>query len=546
MLHAKLCRLLALLVFVEWCGVFAELQLPRRLEEKKMCNTYKKETRLDNKYAKSADVLATDLSEIGTSLSDAFTANNLTALSAVLVYREQVLENWNFGTVKPGGANIDDKSIFRIASVTKLFTLVMLLKLRDEGVVSLNDPVKKFFPGKLEWKYPKSMRYSGPGPTLFHLATYTAGIAARQPPCPWMNCHWSVDEFLHWLSKTDMYAIPGVEQGWYSNTQMTLLGRALEVAAGVKWEKYVKGLMKDFGMTGSSGEPPVPRLHDRLVWTLDLDTWEPYQPTYQVDLMNPSSGGSSCTKDMAKFMISIMRYHASVGCRNQVLEGATLREWFAVRVGVTFNSAWGMPWETIEYPDTNFVTKGGSNPGMMSGMYLDPDNRIGLFFSTASAKADVGGKITDMLTPHFKNMASMFADTKQLTTGFGAKYNNLAAYQPVGDASNYIGHYEHADGYLTIADRGDGVLVSNCTVNSICLWYASNTPIISYGSKNRLFMLIYQDPLGPPPNMIAKRESSGATADMVTSFVLDAGRYWYRNYTSQPAAPEVVRVASPN
>ena len=49
---------------------------------------------------------------------------------------------------------VDSNSVFRIASMTKSFTAVSILKLRDEGKLSLDDPVEKYVPELATLKYP--------------------------------------------------------------------------------------------------------------------------------------------------------------------------------------------------------------------------------------------------------------------------------------------------------------------------------------------------------------------------------------------------------
>ena len=69
------------------------------------------------------------------------------------------------------------ETVYRIGSITKQFTAVMLLQLVELGKVHLSDPVEKYFPeiNNVKGRWP-----GAPPITFFQLATHTAGLA-REP-----------------------------------------------------------------------------------------------------------------------------------------------------------------------------------------------------------------------------------------------------------------------------------------------------------------------------------------------------------------------------
>ena len=71
------------------------------------------------------------------------------------------------------------ESVYRIGSITKQFTALMLLKLVEQGKVHLSDPVVKYVP---EFQ-PPALHPGMPGPTLSQLASMTSGVA-REPTGP--------------------------------------------------------------------------------------------------------------------------------------------------------------------------------------------------------------------------------------------------------------------------------------------------------------------------------------------------------------------------
>ena len=74
-------------------------------------------------------------------------------------------------------APVDSDSVFRIASMTKSFTAMAILKLRDEGKLSLDDPAEKYVPEMEGLKYPTT---DSPKITIRHLLSHADGISGRQ------------------------------------------------------------------------------------------------------------------------------------------------------------------------------------------------------------------------------------------------------------------------------------------------------------------------------------------------------------------------------
>src|ERR1700752_3217159 len=81
----------------------------------------------------------------------------------------------SFG-VNADGSPASDKTLYRIGSMTKQFTVTMLLQLVSQGKVRLSDPVEKYLPevNQIQNRYVNS-----PPITLVQLATHTAGLSAE-------------------------------------------------------------------------------------------------------------------------------------------------------------------------------------------------------------------------------------------------------------------------------------------------------------------------------------------------------------------------------
>ena len=68
---------------------------------------------------------------------------------------------------------MEDTTLFRMASVTKVFTSLAVLQLRDEGKLDLDAPVERYLPEMARLRYPTA---DSPRITLRHLMTHTSGL----------------------------------------------------------------------------------------------------------------------------------------------------------------------------------------------------------------------------------------------------------------------------------------------------------------------------------------------------------------------------------
>jgi CubicO group peptidase (beta-lactamase class C family) len=156
---------------------------------------------------------------------------------------------------KSYGTGATRQSVYRIGSITKQFTALMLLQLVQSGKVHLSDPVEKYFPevNKVQG------RYAGAVPiTLLQLATHTSGIDREPDDLP-AYLKGSVAEWesvlIAALPKTKYAFEPGTRYH-YSNVGYAILGAALSRAAGESYPAYVrKHILEPLGMTHTYFEP---------------------------------------------------------------------------------------------------------------------------------------------------------------------------------------------------------------------------------------------------------------------------------------------------
>src|SRR3954464_8702741 len=139
-------------------------------------------------------------------------------------------------------------TLFRIASMTKAFTALSVLKLRDDGKLLLDQPAETYVPELRGWKYPTD---DSPKIRVRELLTHTAGFVTddpwgdRQTPLP-------EDDFTRLLRDGVRFTRAPAMAMEYSNLGYALLGRIVANVSGQPYKDFVQRLLfTPLGMTSS-------------------------------------------------------------------------------------------------------------------------------------------------------------------------------------------------------------------------------------------------------------------------------------------------------
>lgn len=179
---------------------------------------------------------------------------------------------------------VTTKSVFRIASMSKSFTAMAILKLRDDGRLRLDDPVANYIPELKRLKYPTT---DSPPITIRNLLTHSAGFPEDNP---WGDRQLadSDAELLKLIRESpSMSTSPGTEYE-YSNLGFALLGRIITVVAKMPYQRYIReNIWRPLGMNSSYWEysdVPAEKLAHGYRWI--YGNWE------EEELLHDKSDGS--------------------------------------------------------------------------------------------------------------------------------------------------------------------------------------------------------------------------------------------------------------
>jgi len=173
----------------------------------------------------------------------------------------------------PSKSPVTPDSVFRIASMTKSFTAIAVLKLRDEGKLSLDDPAEKYVPELKALVYPTA---DSPKITIRHLLSHATGFPEDNP---WGDQQLAdTDDQLSAMigGGIPVSNAPGVAYE-YSNYGFGILGRVIANVVDphassptAAYTKYVtENVLKPLGMTSTTLEPssvPPDRLAHGYRW----------------------------------------------------------------------------------------------------------------------------------------------------------------------------------------------------------------------------------------------------------------------------------------
>ena len=184
---------------------------------------------------------------------------------------------------------------FRLGSITKQFTAMAILILREQGKLQLDDPVGKYVDDA-----PKAWE----GVTIHHLLTHTSGVHSYTSDPDYtkaMSRPETVKSMIARFKDKPLDFKPG-EKFHYSNSGYFLLGAIIEKVSGVSYEAFLKrAIFGPLGMKDTGYDHPKTVLplrasgYMRMPWGLEN---APY-----LDMAQPYSAGSlySTVEDLARW-----------------------------------------------------------------------------------------------------------------------------------------------------------------------------------------------------------------------------------------------------
>jgi CubicO group peptidase (beta-lactamase class C family) len=200
-------------------------------------------------------------------------------------------------------APVTTDTVFRIASMTKSFTAMAILKLRDEGKLSLDDPVSRYVPALADLSYPTG---DSPVLTIRHLLTHSEGFPEDNP---WGDRQLAqTDETIRaWMKAGIPFSTAPGTAFEYSNYGFAILGQVVAKASGKPYADYVRdNILRPLGMKASTFEmSEVPREQIALGYRREDNAWKA-EPILAHGSFGSMGGLWTTAPDLARYVAFLM------------------------------------------------------------------------------------------------------------------------------------------------------------------------------------------------------------------------------------------------
>lgn len=299
----------------------------------------------------------------------------LPGLSAGIVHDQTLVWARGFGYADvEGRAPATPETLYRIASITKLFTSTAIVQLRDAGRLRLDDPVETHLP----W-FRLERRVADATPiTIRHLLTHTSGLPREAGFPYWTDSSFpTIDEVREALGRQAAVLAP--DTAWkYSNLALTLAGEIVSAASGVPYPDYIqRHILDPLGMRDTLVRTPAPD-HPRLArgYGRRLPTGpRTLRPLTDARGLTPAANMTTSVRDLARFAMLQFRDGPAGGA--QILAGPTVREMQRVHwLEPDWQAGWGLGFRIVRQDGRTRVGHGGAVSGYRTQLWCLPADRV--------------------------------------------------------------------------------------------------------------------------------------------------------------------------
>jgi CubicO group peptidase (beta-lactamase class C family) len=301
---------------------------------------------------------------------------DLPGFSAGVVHDQELI--WSKGYGFADLANkvpATDRTLYRVASITKTFTATAVMQLVEQGKLSLEDPVSRHLP----WFTPRD---ADPGQSIrvWNLLSHTAGLQREAPGTDWDQLEGPDNAAVRAATVATPLSVPPLTRLKYSNYGFTVAGDLVTQLSGMPYSQYVQErILQPLGMTdsllldGTETKPGLAVAYGRRL---------PGQPRGIETQMNKhgilSAGGLvTNVRDLARW--ASLQFNESDEYKGPVLAGRSLREMHRPRFLLPdWSQGWGLGWRLARGPKRAELGHSGSLPGFKSNLLIDPASKVAL------------------------------------------------------------------------------------------------------------------------------------------------------------------------
>lgn len=319
-------------------------------------------------------------------------SKDLDAISIALVDDQETVWSAGFGYARPADSLAATAgTVYRVGSVSKLFTDIAIMQLVEAGELDLDAPVTTWLPG---------FAPAGRGAasiTLRHLMSHRAGLVREPPVGHYFDTSGpTLEATVASLNDTRLIYAPG-ERTKYSNAGIAVVGRVFEHVAGRPFaEALDSAVLGPIGMTRSAFVPRadlVDSLATATMWSYDGQEFD--APGFQLG-MAPAGSMYSTVGDLGIFLS--MLFAAGEGRNGRVLSAGMLEAmWTPQFAPAGARTGYGIGFGIGELDGHRTIGHGGAIYGFATTLSALPDERLGVVVVTT---ADFANRVTDRIADY--------------------------------------------------------------------------------------------------------------------------------------------------
>ncbi|MEE2778833.1 MAG: serine hydrolase domain-containing protein [Acidobacteriota bacterium] len=368
---------------------------------------------------------------------------DLPGVTMAVVVGEEVLWQRAFGHAhREAAIAAETSTLYSICSISKLFTSIGVMQLRDAGKLRLDEPIRTYLP----W-YDLPQAYGDSGPvTLEGILTHSSGL-----PREAVQAYWTGPDFPFPARDAIIEGLDGQETLYparryfqYSNLGLTLAGEVIRAVDGRAFEDYVEQeILEPLGLRHTTTRLPEAQRGARFAtgYGRAPRTGEREEmPFFQTRGIAPAAGFASSAEDLARFAAWQLRLLSSGG--TEVLAANTLREMHRVHwMDPSWKTSWGLGFSVTRVKERTYVGHGGRCPGFSTDLMIDPERRLAVVVMVNASSANTGA----------------IARVAQAVVGSAVEKARAgtSVKAPAFDPNPYLGVYSSSWSELAVVTWGD-------------------------------------------------------------------------------------------
>jgi CubicO group peptidase (beta-lactamase class C family) len=262
---------------------------------------------------------------------------------------------------------------YRLGSITKTFTAVAIMQLRDAGKLDLEDRLDAHVEGAAH------------APTIRRLLSHTSGLQRETHDDAWLNQRFaSVPELLETLDRAEHVLPPGA-RFHYSNLAFALLGIVVERVSGVSYRDYVEQrLLQPVGLTRTSFDPDGRAAKGYLVKPYVEGVWD--EAPVETGAWIAAGQMWGTVGDLCRWAAFLADPKESILAKRSAEEMRTVQ---TIADHVRWTAGYGLGLQLVRDGDRIVAGHGGSMPGFIAFVGVSPADKVGAAVLTNSSSARV-------------------------------------------------------------------------------------------------------------------------------------------------------------